>query len=276
MIIKKILNNNAAIVEKESKEAIVLGSGIGFQKKIGDEIRNTQVEKVFYMNKENQSKFEQLLEMIPIDYFNVTDRIIKHIENELHLEANELMYLVLADHMYYAIERYHNHQTIMNSMYWEIKHFYPKEFEISLDALHIINEHFGVYLPEYEASFITIHVLNMTGQINYNLKDEVTDLKAIVNIVKYHFGKDLDDSSMNYLRFVTHLRYFFQRLNGRSELNKISQSDDLFQLVCRKYFKTYLCIEKIDKYVHEHYNKEISDEEKMYLVLHVERVIANT
>ena len=37
----------------------------------------------------------------------------------------------------------------------------------------------------------------------------------------------------------------------------------------------YLCVEKIEKYFLKTYDAEISDEEKMYLVLHIERVVNN-
>ena len=43
----------------------------------------------------------------------------------------------------------------------------------------------------------------------------------------------------------------------------------------QKYFQSYLCVEKIEKYFLKTYDAEISDEEKMYLVLHIERVVNN-
>lgn len=46
MIIKKILNNNVVIAEgKSGKESVVMGRGLAFQKKIGDEVEVANIEK---------------------------------------------------------------------------------------------------------------------------------------------------------------------------------------------------------------------------------------
>ena len=47
MIIEKILNNNvvASIDPKTNKEIILMGSGIGFNKKIGQEVEEKKIQK---------------------------------------------------------------------------------------------------------------------------------------------------------------------------------------------------------------------------------------
>lgn len=46
MIIKKILNNNVVIAEgKSGKESVVMGRGLAFQKKLGDEVEVSKIEK---------------------------------------------------------------------------------------------------------------------------------------------------------------------------------------------------------------------------------------
>ena len=40
-----------------------------------------------------------------------------------------------------------------------------------------------------------------------------------------------------------------------------------------QYKDEYLCAEKIKKYIQKEFNHEISDEEMMYLTVHIKRVI---
>ena len=70
MKIKKVLNNNAVISHNEKgEEIVILGSGIAFRKKSGDQIILRDVDKVFYLKKSsNRNKFYELISSIPIKY----------------------------------------------------------------------------------------------------------------------------------------------------------------------------------------------------------------
>lgn len=224
MRIKRILNNNAVVsLDENENEVILLGSGIAFKRKIDDEIPLCSVDKIFSLKKsENKSKFYELISDIPMEYIKLTEEIILMAEEKLEKKLDESLYLLLTDHIHYAVERSKEGQQIRNKMIWVIEHYYPVEYQIGSEAITMINE-----------------------------------------------------DSMNYLRFVTHLKFFIQRVKHKQLLNKIEQSDELFSIICKKYFQSYLCVEKIEKYFLKTYDAEISDEEKMYLVLHIERVVNN-
>ncbi len=51
MKINKIINNNAVVVKDRNEEKIVLGEGIGFQKKKNDPVDQSKIEKVFVREK---------------------------------------------------------------------------------------------------------------------------------------------------------------------------------------------------------------------------------
>lgn len=279
MEILKILNNNAVISYNENKEeVVVLGSGIAFKKKVGDTISNTAIEKIFYMKKsENKNKFYELISDLPIECLMVTEDIVKLAETRLDKKLDESIYLLLSDHIHYAVERNKEGMIIRNKLIWEIEHFYPFEYQIGLEAVNIINKKLNCHLMHAEAGFIAMHIVNTSSsECLRDFKNEVDDIKTIVKLVTYHFDIEIDEESMNYLRFITHLKFFIQRIRNGQDLNKIEQSDELFSIICKKYFDAFLCVEKIEKYFMNTYGKEISDEEKMYLVLHIERVIHNT
>lgn len=279
MQIVRILNNNAVISLNEKKEEIVvLGSGIAFKKKPGDEISTSLIERVFYMKKdENKAKFYELISDMPIEYIRISEHIVKMAEKKLQRSLDESIYLLLSDHIHYAVERNKKGLKIHNKLIWEIEHFYPVEYAIGLDAVTLINQELHCSLMHAEAGFIAMHIVNTSSfEKVSDFQEEVVDIKAIMKLVTYHFDIEIDEASMNYLRFMTHLKFFLHRIRSGQYLNKIAQSDELFTIVCKRYFDAYLCVEKIEKYFMNTYQMEISDEEKMYLVLHIEQVVHKT
>ena len=53
MIIDKVLNNNVIVVKDKHIEKVIMGRGISFQKKVGDEIDPSKIEKVFTLTNRN-------------------------------------------------------------------------------------------------------------------------------------------------------------------------------------------------------------------------------
>lgn len=48
MIIEKFLNNNMLLVNDNHEEMIVMGKGLRFHYKVGDEIRDEDIEKTLF------------------------------------------------------------------------------------------------------------------------------------------------------------------------------------------------------------------------------------
>ncbi|KTT78997.1 transcriptional antiterminator, partial [Mammaliicoccus sciuri] len=62
-IIEKALNNNVLVANYYDKEVILVGKGIGFGKKQGEEINTDLIEKVYLLESENdKNKYKQLLD----------------------------------------------------------------------------------------------------------------------------------------------------------------------------------------------------------------------
>lgn len=54
MKIDKVYNNNVVQIREDSgEEAIVMGKGLGFQKKVGDELDLSKIEKKFVLEDSN-------------------------------------------------------------------------------------------------------------------------------------------------------------------------------------------------------------------------------
>ncbi|UYO35590.1 PRD domain-containing protein [Bacillus zhangzhouensis] len=274
MIISKVINNNVvSAYDNEQHELVIMGRGIAFQKKSGDPIDEERIEKVFSIqNKDISEKFKTLLYDIPIEYMQVCEAIIEHARTTLNKNLNDSIYVTLTDHITFAIERHQKGMDIKNALLWEIKRLYKDEFICGLEAIRIIQEKLNIHLPEDEAGFIAMHIVN--AELNEEMPNviQITKLiQDILNIVKYHFQIDLDEESLNYFRFVTHLKFFGQRLFNETQME--NQNEFLYEVVKEKNTAAFQCAEKINDYVQREYNRSLIEDEMLYLTLHIDRVI---
>ena len=277
MKIGKILNNNVAVIfEGDGKtEKIVMGRGIAFSKKIGDTIDEEKIDKTFLLeNSDNNNKLQQLLKDIPIEYFNVSEEIIEYAKTKAERSLNDFLYITLMDHIYMAIVRTKDGVNIKNMMLWDIKKFYKDEYSIGLKALDIIEKYFNIKLPEDEAGFIALHIVNAQTNSDFNCIDEIEDItkliQKIVMIVERHFNIKFNEESLYYNRFITHLKFFALRLFQKNIYNG-KEDEDLLAIVKLKYKEAYECTLKIAEYILLSYSYDISDEEKLYLTIHIEK-----
>lgn len=273
MKIHKILNNNVVVtLDPKGNELIITGRGVGFKKREGDLIDSKLIEKKFSLtNKETLPKFAELLSEIPLNVLTTSEIIINYAKQKLEGKLQDSIYISLTDHIHFAIERHKQGFDIPNNFLWEIKKFYPKEFQIGLYALSIIKERLSIELPEDEAGFITFHIIN--AELNDtmpNIVNMTKIIREILNIVKYHFNIEYNEESLSYQRFVTHLKFFSQRILNPGI--SIQQDDSLYQLIRQKYQQAYYCTKQIDLHLIQQYQHPLTDDESMYLTIHIERL----
>ncbi len=275
MKIEKALNNNVAIIIDGGEEKIVMGKGIAFSKHKGDEISADAIDKTFVLSSpDSLNQFAQLLKDIPYEYVTLAQEIIAYAKTTLGKKLDEKINIDLTDHIYTAVKRLKDGIVIKNALLWDIQRFYQDEYTIGTYALDVIEKKFGVRLPDDEAGFIALHIVNAELSEG-NLEDiyAITQImQEIMNIIRRTFNKDFDQQNVYYYRFMTHLRFFAQRL-----INKTTYQDeddmDLFEMIKKKYPSSYKCTERIKEFVKNRYHYDISGEEEMYLTIHIERLV---
>ena len=158
--IDKIINNNLIrTFDNNGKEILVMGCGLGFQKKIGDTIDRSKIEKIYAIeNKNDSNKLMNLLSEIPLEYIQVSNEIISYAKYSLGKRLNDNIYISLTDHISFAIERYKQGLNFKNALLWEIKRFYNHEFLIGKEALTIIKKRLDIMLSEDEAASIALYI----------------------------------------------------------------------------------------------------------------------
>ena len=275
MIINKILNNNVVItIDDNGEETIVMGRGIGYQKSKGEVIDETKVNKVFRIsNREVSNKLQELLNNIPMEHMKLSSEIIEYAQLKLNKKLNESIYISLSDHTYSAIQRMKEGINVKNAILWETKRFYKEEFEIGMKALELIENRTGVKLPEDEAGFIAFHIVNAQLSEGNSLASDITKLmQEILNIVRYHLGVEFEEESVFYYRFIMHLKFFAQRLFSNNSHDGDTDKE-LLSIIKSKYSKEFECIVKIKNFIEKQYNYILTDDEMIYLTIHVAKVV---
>jgi beta-glucoside operon transcriptional antiterminator len=275
--IEKILNNNAVITTKDKQEVIIIGRGIAFNKRVGDYITEQLIDKIFTLENEDiMKKFKTLIADMPIEYMEISEKIIAYAKMKLGKKLNDSIYIHLTDHIHFAIKRYKNNLPIKNGLLWETRQLYKDEYEIGLEALNMICEQFGVILPEDEAGFLALHIVN--AELNEEMpvvKDMTKVMQEVLTIVRYHLKIEFNENSLPYYRFITHLKFFAQRLVKGNHYNSTAD-EDLYNVIKMKYPEAHKCSQKIKKFIEGSYTYELTDEEMIYLTIHIERVVKNS
>lgn len=273
MKITRIINNNViAAVDGHNRERVLMGSGIGFGKKIGEEVDSERIEKQFARFDEKQTvNFQRLAEEVPYEYMLMTNEIIAYAQISLGKELSENIYITLMDHLNFAINRIRKGITLSNSMLWEIKHYYNHEYRIGKEAIAIIRQHTELEMPIDEAGFIAMHILNSEMNLDMDHSKIMTKIiQDVLNIVTYHFHIVIDEESLDYERFVTHLKFFIQRTMHEKE-SKIWDKN-LMDMIRVQYLDAYDCAGKVAAYMGRTTPYEVSEEEMIYLTVHIQRL----
>lgn len=280
MVISKILNNNSAVVlDHDHQEVVVIGKGIAYRKKPGDQINPAAIDKKFCLSSQKlNTQFQDVIVNLPIEEIAIVSKIIKMARLTLSRKISDSIYISLSDHIHFALRNHEKGIFVKNNLMFDIIRFYPAEYEIGSKGLEIIQQETGVQLPNDEAGFIALHIVNAqtengigTGQIERSTKI----IEEILDIVMNYFDTAIKEDSLTYYRFVNHLRYFSQRVVSNNIFTQDAKDEELLQLMKQTYKDSYLCAMNIKGFIKGKYSVDIGEEELLYLVIHIQRAIYN-
>lgn len=274
MRIKKILNNNAVIgAEFGGRETLLLGSGLGFQKRVGSLIDRKAVEKEFLLSDPRHlDRYEQIMATVPPEYALLAERIIDYASQHYHMELAEAIHISLVDHLYNAVCNYEDGVSIPNSLVDDIARFYPDEYDVGRHAVRLIEEMCGIGLPDDEAGFVAMHfVTAQQKEENINAKKMITFVREINDRIVARLGIEIDESSISYYRYMTHLKCFAQRVMQDFHYPEDNESVVLATLM-EQHPREYECSKEICHYIRETYGYRPGIDEEIYLAVHLARL----
>lgn len=266
----KSFNNNIVLVREFDKEKILFKKGIGFAKRPGDLIKKgTVIEKVFVIEDEdNQRNFDEIIDKVDNKLLVLFEEVMDDITDELNEELNENIHISLIDHIYYAIKRVKKKEEIQNPFLAEIETLYSEEFEMAQKISSKIKKKLNVKLPRGEEGFIALHIhsARTNGKLSNTIKYSYLS-SVIVEEIEKKLNIKIDRKSLDYARFLTHVRFAIERVVGNKEM-----SNDLLDVIKERYQISYKIAEEISGIMCRILDVgSISEDEISYLAMHVER-----
>lgn len=266
----KSFNNNILLVKENGKERILFQKGIGFGKKLGDIIeKGTVVEKVFVIeDKENQRNFDEILSRVDTKLIALVEEVIAEITDELGEELNENIHVGLIDHLFYAIRRLEDNEEIQNPFLVEIETLYGREFSMASRLANRIREELNVDVPDGEKGFIALHIHSArnNGKLSNTIKYSFLS-NSIIEHVEDRLKIQIDRKSLDYARFLTHIRFAIERIITNKPIK-----NDLVDIIKAKYKISYKIAEESRNIICKVLDiNKISEDEIAYLAMHIER-----
>ena len=270
-VIKKITNNVVICLDHNNRELVAFGRGIGFPAAPYELDDLSKIDRTYYgVN----SSYMGLVNEIPEEVFEVAAKIVDMAVNYIDCELSSNLVFTLADHINFAIERNQRNMNLRNPFLYDIRYFYEKEMDIGNLAVKMIRRYLKVSLPEEEAGNIALHFINAEALSEKENEFNVSD--TVVEEVTYLIEKELNirikREDFNYSRFVSHLQYLMKRKDAVSSIS--SDNIKLYMEMKEEFPVIYQCVLKIRDYMAGKLDWELSEEELLYLILHVNRLYA--
>ena len=268
-IVIKALNNNMVLIKEHGVEKILLAKGIGFNKKFGDILEdNLEVDKVFSIeDKKNQENLKEVYNRVNGEFVAICEEALAEISEELGEELNETIHIGLIDHLAIAMKRLKNKEQINNPFMVEIETLYSVEFEMAKKIVNKLQDKYEIDFPEGEIGFITLHIHSARNgkMLSNSIKYSYLSNKIIIYIEE-KFNSKIDKRSLDYARFLSHVRFTIERV-----LTDTVLKNDLTEIIKKSYPVSYEIAEGASKIIEETLDKKVCDDEVAYIAMHVER-----
>lgn len=268
-VVKNINNNISLCLDSRNNEVVAFGKGIGFMKPPYD-VPLSKIDRTFYDVSEEQIG---LLNRIPEEVLETAAAIVDLANETSGHQFRENVVFTLADHIDFCIQRQKEHIHFKLPLFYEVRQLYPEESKIGQKALQIIRQRLGVELPREEGAAIALHFVNYQAQ---EVQGDTVDYGAIIDeatrTVEEELHVSIDKDGFNYYRFVTHMHYMMKRTQNDQMI--VSQNQDIFESLCQEFPDIYRCACKIGADMEKTLHQKLTDEEMLYLMLHINRLCA--
>jgi transcriptional antiterminator len=270
--VKKGLNNNVLIADHPTfGEVILIGKGIGFNRKKGDMIEEGLAEKTFVLKDEKeQANYIKLLPFVENDLHEAIISSIELIKKRTDSQLNEHIHVALTDHLMFAVNRIANGMEFKNPFLVETKTLYPNEFEIAREVVQLMKEKSGIELPVGEIGFVALHI--HSAVMNRNLSDVNKHSQLVtklVQMIEENLAIEIDKEGIDYTRLVRHMRYTIERVNNGE---KVEEPEKFADLLKEEYPVCYNLSWKLIKVMQQTLKKQVCDAEAVYLTMHLQRL----
>ncbi|MFT3876272.1 MAG: PRD domain-containing protein [Propioniciclava sp.] len=272
MEILQVFNNSVVLARDElGREVVLTGRGVGFQVRRGQEVDPSRVARVF-VPAGNPGSVAQLLAEIPTDRLELVAELFADAVRSLGATLPPLSIIAAADHIHQALQRVARGELMEYPMRSEVAHLHPDELRVAEALVDRLNARLDAALPPGEAIALAMHLFHATtGSASMEQTFAQSALiRQIFELISEHFGAGFDPDSIDAARFATHLRYFFAR--ARKGLQLEGDAPGVGAALSTQHPRSYQLAERIRALLELRLNHPVSNDEVVYLALHIARL----
>lgn len=268
-VVRNINNNVALCLDSQGNELVAFGRGIGFRKP-PYEVELSRIERTFYGV---DPKLISAIEDIPSELVLIADEVVQGFVAQTGKTLNPRVAFTLADHLAFAIQRQHKHLVFEVPVEQDVRDLYADEVAAGHRAVALVRERMREWLPAEEEALVALHLVNAeegSAQDGAPVSREV--ISHIAAIVEQDMGIAVEKASFDFTRFSSHMQHLIKRSAEGAFLD--TKNQQLYQVLVDSYPETFCCVEHICAYLRCVLGRTLPDEERMYLILHVNRLCA--
>lgn len=268
--IRKILNHNTIIVINmdDNLEYLLMGKGAGFQKKVGERIKQRSEDTVYSLQKlTDRGDAREIVKSVSPLCLELANEVLKEAQKEFG-EIDRAILFPMADHIEFAVQRIKNHEQISNPLTDDIRILFYKEYKVAECIVPLLWEKLKVRIDEHEVGYIALHIHSAIDHEKVSQAMMITQaVRECITMVEKQTGKKIDVMSLAYNRLMNHVRYMVARAlkKERIKLNmndymevKFPESFQTATTVCDEIGRSLKCT--------------LDEVEIGYLAMHIERV----
>lgn len=272
MIVVKNINNNVSLcLDSRNQEVVVFGKGVGFIKPPA-EIPLRKIERTFY---NFNPQYLSLLNDIPSEIIEFTTRQMADIQGQLPYETNANLTMTLADHLAFAMTRAKKGIYVSMPSVYEMETNFPLEVRVGRQIVAALEREFHIRLPKNEVQGVAMHFINACAGTSAEIASDIeqeyeTILERTTQIIEYEMKLTVRRDTFSYARFASHVQYLLKRIFEQKHIN--SRNLEMYETIRNEYQTVTKCVDRIGEYYKNNWSVELSEEEKLYLIMHVNRV----
>lgn len=266
MKIRQVFNNNVVMADDPERGSVIaVGTGIGYRRKKGDLIDASSIQQIYLAT---DKKILDVVNQISPEAIEVTETIREYAKEECSIEMNDEVFLLLADHISFAVKRLSEGMELDNPFLPEIHQYFQNEYKVGLFARKCIEGKFGITIPDEEIGYICMHIIASEYHQDKRFVPKVFQVMNVcIDYIMENYLHGVSSDSIAYNRLVTHIKFFAQRYVENKESNK--KDELLNSTIVNAFQEESSCINGLSKVLKDRFGREMTQSEKNYIILHL-------
>ena len=274
-VIKRINNNSVMCLDSRGRTVVAFGKGIAFAVRKGsDELPLSAIERTFYDVDEH---YLALLDELSPEVLSLAADVVSTTAPLLTYELSPHAAFALADHLSFALRRVRSGMLVKMPLAYDVAQMYPVEYRAGLRTLELVREKLNVRLPKDEVAGIALCFVNAafapvaSGDISQEAVEDDAIIEAVSCMIERGCEARVDRDSFEFARFATHMHYLIDRIRSGKPA-ALSDAGDLYRVARESSTQMATCLDEVCAYLQDCLGSEISDDEKLYVLLHMSRI----